>query len=124
MYESEHVNEDDVLDDGIDALVDAVNNDDTGSTELLAHVTKQKPFAKPVASNNTPSSDIRKVLSTGDGAKPIQSEFNVIGKLYCLVITACAVYRVIVSTNQYASLIDQGANGGVAGDDKCIICKT
>jgi hypothetical protein len=32
MYESEHVHEGAVLDDGSDALADAVNNNDTGST--------------------------------------------------------------------------------------------
>ena len=116
--------------DEVDELIDVATMDDNG-TNLLAHVTKQKAFVKPSANANIPSSDIRKVLSTNKtdstgskGGKPLPSEFNVNGKLYRLVNAARIVYRVTASTNQGASLIDRGANGGIAGDDVRIISKT
>jgi hypothetical protein len=61
LHESEYGNDTDDADDGIDALIDAASNDDGGSTELLAHVTKQNAFAKTSGNATTPPSDIRKV---------------------------------------------------------------
>jgi hypothetical protein len=110
VCEMEHV-EDDA--DPFDALVDAAAEDDSGGTTLLAHVTKQKSFAKPSGSN-IPPSDIRKVLSTNkgnDGSKPNPSEFNVNGKIYRLENKARIVYWFTAPPNQGASLIDCGANG-------------
>jgi hypothetical protein len=97
---------------------------------LLAHVTKQKSPAKPTSTCTVPQSDIQKVLGTNrpnnnsnDDNKSIPSEFIVGGKVYCLVNTACIIYCVTALTSQCSSLIDFGANGGIAGDNVHIISK-
>jgi hypothetical protein len=59
LHEGEYVNDTDDSDDGINALFNAASNDDGGRTDLLAHVTKQKPFAKSSCNRNIPPSDIR-----------------------------------------------------------------
>jgi hypothetical protein len=108
-------------------MVDVAAEDDSGGTTLLVHVTKQKSFSKPSDGSNTSPSDICKVLSTNirnDGSKPTPSEFYVNGKIYRLVDNECVVYQVTASPNQGASLIDRGANDGIAGVDVCIISKT
>jgi hypothetical protein len=120
MYESKKVNDNGLLNGCIDALVDVFDNDDMVETSYL-FMTLKIPFAKSAASSNSPSSDIWKVISTGDGTNPIPSGFHVNGKVKLLISTTLTVYRSTSSTNQGVSLIDCGENGGIVGDNIRII---
>jgi hypothetical protein len=50
-------------------------------------------------------------------------EFNVNGKIYCLVNNAHIVYQGTAFPNQGESLIKRVADGGIVGDDVCITSK-
>ena len=88
---------------------------------LLTHMTKKKPL---------PPGNVRLLLSTNANNKPAKSdqlqEVNLNGILYCQVNMASTIYN-ISSCNAEgtkASLVDCGANGGIAGDDVRVIAMT
>jgi hypothetical protein len=97
-------------------------------TVLLANVTKQKRTWSQPRGSDLPPTDIRKVLSTKntrkdshpDTASP--QELVIDGRRYCAVNVAC-IYSVSFShcTTVAASLVDRGANGGIAGEDVRVI---
>jgi hypothetical protein len=96
-----------------DTELSATNDDvlDEPSTDLLAMVTKhQKPPSKI-----PPPSDVRRLLSTSS-KEP--DEIKVGGKVYRLV-NATILYSMSASNHKQvsSSLVDRGANGGIAGDD-------
>src|SRR5687767_12594029 len=96
-------------------------------TELLAHVTKQ--------SNISPG-DLQRVLSNsmakytgkkGVPGKPTDKdgEITVSSKKYRQVNMAKLAYIASAHHGKYTgALVDQGADGGIAGEDVCIINKT
>jgi hypothetical protein len=126
---------DDVVPDSMDTtLVDAdslisssTGTPDPGST-VLAHVstTMKRTWTKPQGSD-LPPSDIHKVLSSVERHEPdshAHQDIFIHGKTYCLVNVA-HTYQIsaAVHCSKHASLVDRGANGGVAGEDVCVILK-
>lgn len=86
--------------------------DDTAddNTQLLAHLTNQ---------SRLPPGDIKRVLSNSNAKKPA-SRNNKDRR-----INVCVQYNINQTvTGSAASLMDSGANGGMAGDDVIIVEKT
>ena len=96
---------------------------------LLAHATN-RTWPKPKAAD-LPPSDIRKVLSASKGGSHRDSstadELTINGRTYRSVNMTCiAPLRYNVSAHartSFGSLVDRGANGGVAGEDVRVIAK-
>ena len=62
---------------------------------------------------------------TADPPPPKDEEIVVNGKRYCQVHAHCIFYSVSSHKSQrVGSLVDRGANGGIAGDDVHIIEKS
>ncbi len=87
---------------------------------LLAHVTKKKPL---------PPGNVKHLLSpsannSNKAGQP--QEVNLNGITYRQVNMASMTYSVSSchATGHKGSLVDRGANGGIAGADRCIIAKT
>ena len=106
----------------------ALADDSSNSTTLLAHATK-RTWSK-LNGSVLPPSDIRKVLSSVKRHDPSSQqeetqEITIQGKTYRLVNVACT-YNVSAARHcsKHASLVDRGANGGIAGEDVRIIFKT
>ena len=101
------------------------------NTTLLANVTKQKCTWTQPRGSDLPPSNIRKVLSTDNSHKDTQPhpshqhELVIDGTRYHAVNVAC-IYTIssMHCTTVSGSLIDHGANGGIAGDDVQIIKHT
>ena len=109
---------------------DTVSDNEGDSGNLLACLTKQTP----------PHGDLRKVLSsssskTSDKKSNFPQKHNsssdngdiivVNGKRYRSINVLHIRYRVSnVVASQTASLVDRGANGGLAGSDVRVICKS
>ena len=90
---------------------------------LTAHSTK-KTWTKP-RGDDLPPSDIRKVLSSIGRTptdEPDTSEITIKGKTYRLVnATIFYIVSASLQSNKHGSLMDRGANGGLAGDDTRVI---
>ena len=85
---------------------------------LLAHMTKKKPF---------PPGNVKRLLSpTANKPTTQPQEVNVNGIVYRQVNMASTVYAISSchAAGNKSSLVDHGANGGIAGDNVCIIDKT
>ena len=106
-------------DNGADTSVhvDAMESDEQ---PLLAHMTKKK---------HLPPGNVKRLLSptpsnTTSAGKP--QEVNPNGTIYRQVNTASTLYSISSchASGHKGSLVDRGANGGIAGDDVRIIAKT
>ena len=114
-----------------DTSLDHDDPTDASNAVLLANVTKQKRTWSQPRGSDLPPSDIRKVLSNENTRKDsghgneTPKELVIDGTRYRAVNVAC-IYSVSFShrTTMAASLIDRGANGGIAGDDVRVIDKT
>ena len=85
---------------------------------LLAHMTKKKPL---------PPSNVKHLLSATANKPTTQpQEVNVNGIVYQQVNMASTVYAIMSchAAGNKSELVDPGANGGIAGDDICVIDKT
>jgi hypothetical protein len=106
-----------------------VANPNSGSS-VVSGVTQQTSAEPPPSS--TPS--LRQVLSStcspasgsSVSSTGADSVVSVSGKLYCQCQTHSIAYDLSnhASSPVLSSLIDGGANGGVAGDDVCVICES
>jgi hypothetical protein len=92
-------------------------------------VSKQKSNTTPNRKIATPPHDICCIMSStikrdDDGNSP--KEITIDGKVYCLRINTHITYQVSASSCHPAmsSLVDRGANVGIAGDDVRVIIKT
>jgi hypothetical protein len=96
-----------------------LDTDDSGTT-LLANATK-RTWTKPKGSD-LPPSDIRKLLSSikhhDSSTQEFVPEITIHGKTYRIVNTA-TIYNISAACHRsnHASLVDHGANGGVASKD-------
>jgi hypothetical protein len=111
-----------------DSLVSSSGTTDPGST-VLAHAstTTKRTWTKPQGSD-LPPSDIRKVLSSVKRHEPGSTEHQDItihGKTYRLV-NVVSTYQISAAVHRstHASLVNRGANGGVAGEEVRVIFKT
>ena len=93
---------------------------------LAVHSTKQT-WTKPQG-NDLPPSDIHKVLSSIGRAPADESntsEITIKGKTYRLInATTFYVVSAALQSNKHGSLMDRGANGGLAGLDTRVILTT
>ena len=105
----------------------SVHEDTTSQTDaqepeqiLQAHMTKKKPLP--------PGNIIRLLSSTANkDHKPNQpQEVNLNGIIYQQVNMASTVYAISSchAAGNKCSLVNQGANGGIAGNNVCVIAKT
>ena len=105
---------------------------DTPSPDTLVQAhnsqTTKRSWTKPLGSD-LPPSDIRKVLSSVERHAPVGTpepqDITIHGKTYRLVNVARS-YQISAAVHRstHASLVDRGANGGVAGEDVRVIFKT
>jgi hypothetical protein len=89
-------------------------------------VSKQKSFKPNSKSNDTPPHDIRRLLSSNSKCDndANSKEITINGKGYRQCNTHI-IYSVSVTLQQTPlSLVDHGANGGIAGSDVRVISKT
>ena len=113
---------------------DANSAVDDGSIELLAFLTKQQPPTHPghlasvLSTSMSKSSQGGKFLNKPHSCTPSPPKGNEIvvnGKKYWQVNTHKIHYSVSAHQSRNAgSLVDHGANGGIAGNDVCIIEKS
>ena len=85
---------------------------------LLAHMTKKKPL---------PPGNVKRLLSpTANKPSTQLQEVNVNGIVYRQVNVTSTIYNISSchAAGNKSSLVDRGANGGIAGDDVRIIDKT
>ena len=109
--------------ENVDADNDTSAHEDTFATKeqpLLAHLTKKKPL---------PPGNVKQLLSpsANNSNKPAQpQEFNVNGVTYRQVNIATITYSISSchANGHKGSLVDHGANGGIAGNDVHTIAKT
>ena len=92
-------------------------------------VSKQKTNPTSNKKISTPLHDIRLLMSSNtkrDDDSNTPKELNIDGKVYCLRINSHITYQISTSSrhNVMSSLVDRGANGGIAGDDVRVIFKT
>jgi hypothetical protein len=119
--------------DSVDCLPSASDDDAVTvlpdeSTDLIAMVTKRQPSKTTKARSDAPPSDIRKLLSSDNkrqpskSPSPVDQEIHVNGHTYRL-INFNIIYNIstLSHTTSPGSLVDRGANGGVAGDDVRVI---
>ena len=93
-----------------DTTASTSHPNESEATTLLAHVTQQQPLAP---------TDLRRILSSSQPSSSPAPAAPCDAHHHNVVYTAskhCSV--------QKGALIDQGANGGIAGDDVRLICKT
>jgi hypothetical protein len=84
---------------------------------LLEHMTKKKPL---------PPGNVKRLLSS-TANKPTQpQEVNLNGIIYRQVNMASTIYAISSchAAGNKSLLVGQGANGGIAGDNVCVISKT
>ncbi len=64
-------------------------------------------------------------MTKPDASPPKDDEVVINGKKYCQVQAHCIYYSVSShKSRRVGSLVDRGTNGGIAGDDICIIKKS
>jgi hypothetical protein len=115
-----------MMDTSFSTDADTTDSGDRGQM-VLANATQQRKWTKPKGAD-LPPSDIRKVLSSvsrPEAGGTDSDEITFQGKTYCLA-NVVLTYTVsgALHHNSHASLIDQGANGGVTGEDVRIIERT
>ncbi len=107
--------------------------EEDNNTELLAYLSKQKGSTNPghlanvLSTSKAKNTKEMKFMSMPNAdTPPPKNEENVVnGKRYHQVHTHCILYSVSSHKSCKAgSLVDRGANGGIAGDDVCIIEKS
>jgi len=107
--------------------------EEDNSTKLLAYLSKQKGPTHPghlanvLSTSKTKHEKGAKFMSkpNADPLPPKDEEIVVNGKRYHQIHAHCILYS--VSSHKFhkaGSLVDRGANGGIAGDDVCIIEKS
>ncbi|KAG7373906.1 hypothetical protein IV203_013001 [Nitzschia inconspicua] len=102
--------DEDVEEEFQDALDDAPAETGQDSDQILVHNTQQQPSPK------FPPYDIRSILSSKGKATSTRSG-------HMCVISKPVVYRVSsTAVISKQSLVDRGANGGIAGQDCKVIC--
>jgi hypothetical protein len=111
-----------------DSLISSSGTTDPGYT-VLAHAstTQKHTWTKPQGSD-LPPSDICKVLSLVKRHEPGSTkhqDITIHSKTYHLV-NVVSTYQIsaAVHRSKHASLVDCGANGGIAGEDVRVIFKT
>src|SRR5688572_23765012 len=95
-------------------------DDQEAEQPLLAHMTKKKPF---------PPGNVKRLMSPAGNkdTKPNQpQEVNLNGIIYRQVKMASTIYAISSchATGNKSSLVDCGANGGIAGNNVRVISKT
>ncbi len=105
--------------------------DDDTSTVLLAFLSKQKSTAHPghlaniLSTSKNKNAKGARFKTNSDASSPKDDEITVNGKKYCQVQAHCIYYSASSHKScKVGSLIDRGANGGIAGDDIHIIEKS
>ena len=105
--------------------------DEDTSTVLLAFLSKQKSAAHPGHLENVLSTSKNKnaigarFISKSDASPPKDNEIVINGKKYHQVQSHRIHYSVSAhKSKRVGSLVDRGANGGIAGDDIGIIEKS
>ena len=106
-----------------------VTDDKHHESDIVAMVSKQKANKGPSRTMAPPPHDIRRLMSSNtkrDDDSNTPKELNIDGKVYCLRINSHITYQISASSrhNVMSSLVDRGANGGIAGDDVRVIFKT
>ncbi len=105
--------------------------DEDTSTALLAFLGKQKSTARSGHLANVWSTSKSKnakgarFMTTSDASPSKDDEIVINGLKYHQVQSHCIYYSVSLhKLHRVGSLVDRGANGGIAGDDVCIIEKS
>jgi len=103
------------------------------STELLAFLSKQKGSTFPghlanvLSTSKTKNAKGIKFMSKPHESAPPSADEEIVvnGKWYYQVHTHCILYSVSShKSHKPGSLVDRGSNGGIAGNDVCIIEKS
>ncbi len=105
--------------------------DENTSTALLAFLSKQKSTDHPghlaniLFTSKSKNAKGARFMAKSDASPSKDDEIVINGKKYCQVQSHCIYYSVSShKSSRVGSLIDRGANGGIADDDVHIIKKS